>query len=430
MRLIIGCIALAIIAAIFPSGLELIPIFGFLFLITLPWIWKSKLAWIGIPLGIIGIILHVNGYKLAGSPQITRSKPLENSRRVIALEPPARIIFSNGESTSIEGIHILQAVNLQTDWNFNLVRILDNRSSNPSFEVSITGNGKRANFLQRNRYFCGNTFFPTLFPSRLPSHSVKDVGEILVEAELAIPTTDDLVEESYRNRLLEVFDHTVPSVGYAKNWINYYPLGGIQKHDSAAIALGRSLIAPDSMKFVAGAYLLIAAQDTDFYPEIKKEILRRKARNLVGYDQIAQARSVDLDGILAWIDVKEARKQFLPLKFTPTATDTGTNCITKGAHLFAALGDIAAVDSALQLIDDPSIPEDSRSYLTKDLLAMFRGPTELPKFRKWYQSVRSRLKSGRGQLGDCALWLDDGLPFDEAYFESMAPYMDSNPPPK
>ena len=134
--------------------------------------------------------------------------------------------------------------------------------------------------MRRNAYCCGNTFFPTVHRERLPSHTVTDVGSLLVQAGLALPRMET-GDSAYKQELRAAFDQSTA-------WINYPASGLVRRGDQAAIALGTSLIDRQSRLFVAGAYLLIAAQDVDAYPGIEREIRRRQQRNRDQYDASAK----------------------------------------------------------------------------------------------------------------------------------------------
>lgn len=190
----------------------------------------------------------------------------------------------------------------------------------------------------------------------------------------------------------------------------------IPRHDATAVTLGRSLATFDSRYFVAGAYLLVAAQETDAYPALRRELQRREAINRDDYNEIAQIRSEDFDTLLAWMDASEARRQLLPISF-----NNGFSGPTwaSSAAILASHGDLRGFDDAFQRMAAPSSVGNELQSMELQLKGFFRWPDNAPYFREWYQSIRPRLKSGQDQNGQLAFWLDEGKPFDPDYFASM-----------
>ncbi|MBE2180979.1 MAG: hypothetical protein IAE97_10955 [Chthoniobacterales bacterium] len=415
-------ISLAVVlgVALFLMITEVFVIIGFVALPLLAMRFGNR-YWIVISglVAVMGLVLHFSGFKLYGSAQVVTTPPLPNARKLVSLQPPNQLRFSNGDTLSLADIYIPTSVDLSelsgrseavaNDMRvFKLLRALGFNQGTNTISVQVDPQG-HALAQRRMNYWCGNTFFPTLLPRRLPSHDTVDLGLKLVAAGLAIPSDVAGEDKDYRKTLLQALSDSQDSPWYCVT-------AKIPQLDRTTVALGRSLAKSDSRDFVAGAYLLVAAQDTESYATLRREILRRMEINGRDYDAVAQARSEDFGNILAWIDVDEARRQLLPISFQtrsfgPTWPDA--------AMTLACHGDLQGFDAVVQRMANPSTSDSERSSLSRTLKSFFRFPENLPSFLEWYQRNRPRLRSGRDHSGQLAFWLDEGQPFDSAYFSSM-----------
>ena len=385
---------------------------------ALPFIgWRSR----NLPLrigtllvAVTGLFLHSQGYKLFGSPKIVATSRLEGAVAVVGIEPPSRVRFANGKTALLEGIYFPQAIDLtvRNERTAMLWNLLGDRSQEPSLEIRMLDDGRRGECLRRNRYWCGNTFFPTVLPCRLPSHTPEDIGPLFVGAGLALPSgaTGD---RAYQEELLEAFDRSVAGPQYPAS-------GLVRRGDAVAVALGTSLISPSSRRFVAGAYLLIAAQEVEAYPGIEREIHRRQQRNRDDYDAVAQCRSSDLDTLLAWINVDEARQRVLvtPPPFSMSGMNAGFVWGTNAA-IIASHGDLSGLDQVISMMSDDLMPPAARETLLAAIPHYFKWPGESRLFSTWYAAIHPRLRTGRDEFGGLVFWLDDGKPFDDTYRRSI-----------
>jgi hypothetical protein len=391
---------------------------GFLALPFIGWQSDKLLVRIGSVLAAaVGLFLHSQGYKLFGSAQIVATPPLKGAAEVVSLEPPDRVRFANGKIATLEGVYFPRTADLTepNERNYMLWHLLGERSKTKRLEIRVHDENHRGECLRRNLYWCGNTFFPAVLPERLPSHTLEDIGTLLVGARLALPN-GKVSDPAYREQLLEVFDRSAES--------SHYPMSGLVKRgDEAAVALGRSLINPQSSLFVAGAFLLIAAQDVESYPQIEREILRRHQRNHDDYDAVAQARSSELDTLLAWVNVGEAQRRMLaaPLPSRLSRENRNGNGYAWGtdAAILASHGDLSGFDRADRIMSDEQAAASDRQVLSSVIPHYFKWPMESPLFSTWYAEVRPRLRAGRDEFGLLAIWLEDGKPFDDAYHRSI-----------
>jgi hypothetical protein len=329
------------------------------------------------------------------------------------VHPPDQILFADGTSRTLEGIYFPQSAALtkQAEELGTFWQNLGEHGQDVTVSVSFNSEGTRGECLRRVDYWCGNTFFPSFFPRRLPRHEPSDFAELLVLSGLALPASEAVDDLKYRETLLDAFDRAVE--------FSSYPLHGrVRRGDKVAVELGRSLVTRESRRFVAGAYLLIAAQDVETYPQLEHEIRRRIQRNRDDYDAIAQTGSSHLDALLAWINADEARGRALS---TPVQTDSlsGGYLWSVNASILASHGDLAAFDSAARMLNSDTTPPAIRDSLITHVPRRFRWPPGARGFQQWYLGARSTLRSGRDDFGKLAFWLEEGTPFDSRYFESM-----------
>lgn len=371
-----------------------------------------------VSIGVLGLAVQMSTYKVYGRAQIVQTAPLPGARVVTALEPPSLLRFADGGTAKLASVYFpreikLDEVNgLTTGFHF----FAGHRGKVVPTSVQMKGDGG-ADFQRRQVYWCGNTFFPTFFPSRLPSHETVDFGRFLISSGLALPVIDeggaDLEKENEALALLEnAREFTDESV--------------VLPGDKYAINLGRHLATPNSRHFVAGAFLLIAAQDTDSYPQIIAEVRRRKAVNRRDYDAVAQSRSESLDHLLEMMDpnwVKPARKLHVDSE-TQKFGDEMMQLVWNAAN-FAKAGDLSACDAAFRDWKDGHYSDVQARDLIQFITRYFRWPPRAQGFHEWYAHVRPQLHAREGGENGLEFWLEGGKPFDQRYQESMEPFAGS-----
>jgi hypothetical protein len=147
---------------------------------------------------------------------------------------------------------------------------------------------------------------------------------------------------------------------------------------------------------------------------LRREVLRRIRINVQEFNEVAQVRSNDFEILLYWLDPEKARKTLLPVSFASDSYEwTWSDSIT----VLASQGELRGFDHAFSHL--ASLFGDQRRNMEVQLRSYFRWPEHTPFFVEWYQSIRPRLKSGRGADGQVAFWLENGTPFDDKYFASM-----------
>ena len=133
--------------------------------------------------GLAILAAHCAGYKIYGSATVHDNRPLFDSPRSLgSFAAPNIVVSDDGTRSEVRGITFtpellaMPAENLQQIFSreSNSLLIQEDRNS-PSGIV----------FQRRCNYWCGNTFFPTFTPSRLPRYSKSDLGRYLVTCKLA-----------------------------------------------------------------------------------------------------------------------------------------------------------------------------------------------------------------------------------------------------
>lgn len=133
--------------------------------------------------GALIMTAHVNGYKLYGAPKLVETHPLLllDPLEVARFEPPNIVVAKDGSRHALRHFSFSPAfVAKRPDERDDLLRFIGHPllflpdDSMPSGYVSE----------YRCRYSCGNTWFPSLLPARLPNHlkcdmalALRDLGE-------------------------------------------------------------------------------------------------------------------------------------------------------------------------------------------------------------------------------------------------------------
>jgi len=205
------CVGLFAMLMFCPDWLEVLLLLGFISLPFFAWrIRKPALIFPAALLGFAGIVLHLSGYKIFGAAQVVPTPPLRNAKTVAALDPPSVIRFSDGTFVTLKGVTIPTHATLPSspnDQTLPLWDLLCHGEPKLQIRAQVKPDNGRAICLQKCCYFCGNTFMPTFFPKRLPSHRVVDLGEYLVLAGLAVPSRESGSDPDYHQRLEVAFLH-------------------------------------------------------------------------------------------------------------------------------------------------------------------------------------------------------------------------------
>lgn len=179
----------------------------------------------GLPLALLAAAIlgaHAYGYKIYGSPEIIRVA-LVAPVTIERLELPNSLVLSDGSTRKLHGVKFVQPLSLRVE-DLTLGQVKATRSTlpdenRPSAEITVAriwamlrpsrrlnmkvGDGFEVELfarpdgsnngfaLRQHRYWCGNSFFATLFPRNLPSGTRIDLGELFVQAGAADPDTTD-----------------------------------------------------------------------------------------------------------------------------------------------------------------------------------------------------------------------------------------------
>lgn len=132
---------------------------------------------------------HFAGYKVYGSATIHDNRPVLNSpHEVASFAAPNYILTTDGNRIAVHGITFtpeLLAIPAPD------VQQIINRGRGPLL-IEVDANSPSGVLLQRRcLYWCGNTFFPTFKPERLPAYSPADLGEYFRGCKLATAGVPD-----------------------------------------------------------------------------------------------------------------------------------------------------------------------------------------------------------------------------------------------
>ncbi len=126
---------------------------------------------------------HFAGYKFFGSATIHDNRPvLDSARQLASIAAPNLIFATDGSRIEVRGVTFTPALLVLSTEELN--RFLS-RSSEVTLIQADPSSPSGSVFQGRNQYFCGNTFYPTFIPDRLPAYSKADVGNYLAAYGLA-----------------------------------------------------------------------------------------------------------------------------------------------------------------------------------------------------------------------------------------------------
>jgi hypothetical protein len=139
-------------------------------------------------LGIV--IAHFAGYKLYGRALVVDNLPvLQAPQEVASFAMPNVVITKDGSRHELPGVQFTAFVS-ETSFDVQRRMFLQTGDSLP---VLIEPDpASPSGFVAQYRcvYWCGNTFFPTFSPRRLPKYARHDLGELLRDRLLATPNGD------------------------------------------------------------------------------------------------------------------------------------------------------------------------------------------------------------------------------------------------
>jgi len=178
----------AFLGLIFGLGELTIPAFIVGWLI----VWTVRLlpCWVAsIPacLAIVTLAAYFSGYRIYGSPRITDQRPLlQHYFEAVRLEAPNFIVSTDGTKHPITGIEFRPEI-LALPAEDQLTAM--DRTGRPLRFGPDPDRPSGFTAEHRNDYFCGNSFFPTLFTRDLPSHRKEDLAVALRGLATTAPTS-------------------------------------------------------------------------------------------------------------------------------------------------------------------------------------------------------------------------------------------------
>jgi hypothetical protein len=134
-------------------------------------------------IGIGLIIAHFAGYKLYGSATVHDNRPvLDSPHELASFVAPNIVIAKDGTRIEVKDVTFTPRL-LETP--VEILRRRLNRSDDPILIQPDAANPSGILVQRRHLYGCGNTFFPTIVPARLPAFSNVDFGKWLIDGNFA-----------------------------------------------------------------------------------------------------------------------------------------------------------------------------------------------------------------------------------------------------
>ncbi len=134
------------------------------------------------------ILAHRQGYKLYGSAVLYDNRPvLIKSHSLESVMPPNTLVADDGTRFEVRGVVFTKEfLQLPRD---EMLRVFEYDPNNSDARVRVAKSDVHTPcgvaFERRGEYGCGNTFFPTFFPRRLPWFFAEDVAWHLLDRNLA-----------------------------------------------------------------------------------------------------------------------------------------------------------------------------------------------------------------------------------------------------
>jgi len=425
----VGLVIAILVAALLLGEIALV--LGYIVLAGGAWAWFKR-RWVSASVSglfLAALLLHVLGYKLYGRAVIDQKREsLKNPKQAIALESPSRVIFQDGTSIQLPDVFFPKSVSLlEGETNYHQVfqdrfgiyaQLGHNQYRQEWMMVEVLNpltNTSKGVCLRKATYGCGNTWFPTLFPGRLPSHLREDMAVTLIRAGVAIPTAEYLVKAPLYH------DPLMRALRAGKFW-------NFPRQSPEVVRLGRWLIENRPDDFEIGACLLIQVEDLASYPSIIAEIKKRRGYRPLSIDELDTYRSYA--GLLLQVDNSEAEPLMTEL-FKHQEPNAFWGALIAG--LLAEHGDMSGFDHLTMVLTKTNLSAEYRKSLGTQLTLSFRFLREfdlgwgMPEevadlFPDWYAENRQQLrwvKHPDGRSGFAVSF--DGV-FDETYLKTMEKY--------
>jgi hypothetical protein len=392
------------------------------------WPESKGLRWATILFFGLALLLHLAGFKLVGSATVADLESLRKPRRISALVPPHTIRFQDGSTATVGRIFFPQVIEVtnppyghyESFRAFHNVRVLVERDKQPPIGIQVeiaepTNNTTGAIFLRKTSYGCGNTWSPRFFPRRLPRQVRADLGPILITAGLALPTAEQVTNSRgyYYDPLLEALqDAVIPNLPEQHPEVERLALALLARHN-----------------WTQGLELLTGIGATNALSTARTHILKEPL--VVKQTNRNEASPIAWNALLQKIDPTVAREALLQLLLAPEL-DVERGSLLAGS--MAELGDISGFDLLTAHLSTRDMNSEPSRRFSRRLQTWFRFdiylngggcPDDLSKeFLEWYREVRSRLFYQRLPTGRQGFALDQGIPFDAAYYRSMEPFKD------
>jgi hypothetical protein len=411
---------------------EVALILGYIGLSIFAWVWFKR-RWISASVTVMclaALVLHSLGFKLYGRAVVaTDRESLTRPRQAVALEPPSKVVFKDGSAIHLPDIFFPKVMDLLEGTTNNHGVFQDrfrihaqlghDQYHQEWIDVEVeksSANVSKAVCLRKANYWCGNTWFPTFFPSRLPKQLREDFGVMLVRAGVALPTVEYVTSASqYHDPLVQALH-------------SGYFLGLPAQHPDV-VRLGRLLVESRPEEFETGANLLMQVEDVASYPMLLAEIKKRRGNKPLSIHDLESSSSYA--GFLIRLDVTEAEKLMVEFR---TQKEPHPFWATETAGLLARNGDFSGFDSLVLVLAKTDLNAEYRKSLGTQLTLRFRflrgfdlgwgmpeGVSML--FPEWYAENRQSLRWSKLPDGGTGFALTSSGIFDEAYFKTMEKYL-------
>lgn len=404
-------------------GYAVIPI-----LVFARWSNHKRAAWATALLFGAAFCLHLWGFKIFGSARVADLEFLRKPRRIAALVPPNVIRFDDGSTGSVQGIFFPRQVELseglfshyESFRPFQNIHMILEHGTRRAVGIQVeltepTNRSSGAMYLQRQAYWCGNTWSPHFFPRRLPRNVRTDLAPVLVWGGLAFPTADHVSNAPRgHDSLLRALDRTV---------VPDLPQQHAEIERLASALFGRQ-------QWAKGLELLIVTGATNAMSQARTVILNEFEISM-REERSNPQRSNEWMTLLLQIDPQAAGQALIRLL---SDADFDVDKASSLAGAMASLGDITGFDLLVARLGEGDLKARSLGRLSLLLESWFRFDLDLngvgqPKdttqeFLDWHCEIRSRLSYRRLTTGRQGFALDAGVPFGSAYYESMRPFKD------
>jgi len=154
------------------------------------------------------VVFHSFGYKFYGAPVLHDNREvMASSHQMVALEPPSTVVCADGSRL------VLKNTTLDPDMSImftpEAIYTMFGRTSTEPVMVGPDDNASGVVVQRRIQYWCGNTWFPTWFPKRLPYIGCRTWGLL--------------------SKTIPWFPHQVPDSG-SKSWGKTSAREGLMRH--------------------------------------------------------------------------------------------------------------------------------------------------------------------------------------------------------